>query len=378
MKCAVEIAASGTDWLVGLQRRLPFATPDLAGTGGRTQTCPEDFEVEEIPAYEPSGAGDHLYAWIEKRGVDARSLLCHLARTLEIPEGDIGYAGLKDTLAVTRQLVSVPARCEAALGRVDRDGIRVLSARRHGHKLRAGHLTGNRFRIVMRETLPGALERAQAIAARLADEGMPNFYGPQRFGRDGATLRQGLATLRGEARPRRGMLLRLSLSAVQSALFNAYLADRLERGALGRVDRGDVLLVADCGGPFVVADPDLERERLARREVVLSGPMFGPKMRMPSGEPAARERALLMRAGLSLAQIQAFGKLLPGTRRPLLVWPEALHVAATEVGLELRFVLPAGSYATVLLRELVKEGPALDLGREEDREQVEGEGSSPS
>src|SRR6478735_5659507 len=129
----------------------PLLTADIPGIGGRIKVEPEDFEVEEVPAYAASGAGDFLYLWIEKRDMGAKFFQGHLARRLNIPEGEIGTAGLKDRRAVTRQWVSVPLRAEAHLASIDGDGVKLLDVQRHVNKLRAGHLRGNRFRILIRD-----------------------------------------------------------------------------------------------------------------------------------------------------------------------------------------------------------------------------------
>src|SRR5438067_963407 len=134
----------------------PLLTSDLPGIGGRIKTIPEDFEVEEIPAYEPCGSGDSLYLWVEKCGLGADYFSRQVARRLEIAPGDVGMAGLKDRHAVTRQWISVPAAAEGRLDRLDGDGIRVLRVSRHGNKLKAGHLHGNRFRILIRDVDPAA------------------------------------------------------------------------------------------------------------------------------------------------------------------------------------------------------------------------------
>src|SRR5437867_941861 len=141
---------------------VPFLTSDLPGVGGRIKEQIEDFEVEEIPAYEPSGQGDHLYLWIEKRDVGAEFLVRELAKRLGIRAGEIGAAGLKDRRAVTRQWVCVPAAVEDRLTQVDGGGIRVLNVTRHTNKLRPGHLRGNRFRVLIR----GASSDAAPILAR--------------------------------------------------------------------------------------------------------------------------------------------------------------------------------------------------------------------
>jgi tRNA pseudouridine13 synthase len=333
----------------------PLLTADLPGTGGQIKVQPEDFEVEEIPAYQPCGQGDFLYLWVEKRDMGAEYFLRQVARRLGLAPGEVGSAGLKDRHAVTRQMISVPGRVEDRLGDLEGDGIRLLSVSRHGNKLRAGHLHGNRFRILVRDTGPDALARAGAILDVLRREGLPNFYGPQRFGRGGETVTLGLGLLRGTGpHVRNPFLRRLALSAVQSVLFNHYLARRLRDGLLRRVLPGDVMARWPFGGMFVVEDLPREQLRLEARETVPAGPIFGRKMFRAAGEAARREEETLRVAGLPADAFRAFGKLLPGTRRHNLVYVEDLAAAAEPGGLQLTFTLPAGSYATVLLHEITK------------------------
>src|SRR5581483_10492101 len=165
----------------------PLLTQGLPGLGGRLKVELEDFEVEEIPAYEPSGSGEFLYLWVEKRDMGAEYFTRQVARRLEIGPGEVGMAGLKDRRAVTRQWVSVPAGAEPHLARLDGDGMRLLQVSRHGNKLRVGHLRGNRFRILLRDASADDAALA-AVVQRLREHGLPNYYGAQRFGKDGETL----------------------------------------------------------------------------------------------------------------------------------------------------------------------------------------------
>jgi tRNA pseudouridine13 synthase len=351
----------------------PLLTADLPGIGGRIKTEPEDFEVEEVPAYQPSGSGDYLYLWVEKRDMGAEYFARQVAQRLGIPAGEVGTAGLKDRHAVTRQLVSVPARAEENLGRLEGEGIRVLSVSRHGNKLKPGHLHGNRFRILLRQADARAADRLGPFLDRLRRDGLPNFYGPQRFGREGETVRLGLALLRGEPPPipasgrrpnlRSPFLRKLALSAAQSALFNHYLGRRLADGLLRRVLAGDVMAKWPFGGLFVAEDVGREQARFDARETVHAGPMFGRKTFAAAGEAAARETAALQDAGIPPDAFRQFGKLVQGTRRHNLVYVDDLAAAVEPEGVRLTFTLPAGSYATVLLRELTK-SPDVEAGEE--------------
>jgi len=332
----------------------PFLTADLPGIGGRIKVEPEDFEVEEIPAYPPSGEGEFLYLWIEKRDMGAQFFTGHVGRRLDIPNSEIGTAGLKDRRAVTRQWVSVPLRAELNLPKLDGDGVKLLDVQRHSNKLRPGHLHGNRFRILIRDASDTPLS---PLLERLRQHGLPNFYGAQRFGRDGDTLQIGLDMLLKTpgARPvRNPFLKKLSLSAVQSALFNAYLAKRMADGLDAKVLPGDVMGKLPFGGIFTAEDVAAEQARFDRREIVTQGPIFGTKMFPAKDEAAAREAALLEGFGFSRATFAGFGKLVLGTRRHNRIYLDDLvHEPATE-GVRLSFTLPAGSYATVLLREIMK------------------------
>lgn len=339
---------------------LPCLTADLPGVGGTLKQEPTDFIVEEIPAYLPDGAGDFLYLWVEKTGLSAEQLTSHIARDLRIAHQDLGMAGMKDRHAVTRQFVSVPAKCESRIPEIRHPGIRILDVKRHKNKLRTGHLRGNRFIIRLRDVHPEALPRARAIGDRITRLGFPNYFGDQRFGRDSETLELGFELLRGTKTPgsiphaRRQFLLRLGLSAVQAALFNQALASRMEEGTLHRVLPGDVMQVVASHGVFLVDDVAREQPRLDVGEIAIAGPMFGPKMLASAGETALREAALLAGVQLDMAAFSRYSNLTSGTRRAYCVLPGNLELDAVEDGLQLAFTLPSGSYATVLLREFQK------------------------
>lgn len=333
----------------------PLLTAELPGIAGRIKQEPADFEVHELPAYTPSGEGEFLYLWIEKQDMGAEYFVRQLARRLEITPAEVGTAGMKDRRAVTRQMVSVPAHVAGRLKNLSGEGLRLLGSDRHGNKLRPGHLLGNRFRILVRDVQPDAITKAAAILDRLRREGVPNFYGPQRFGRRGETVELGLNLLRGgQPRPRSRFLRKLALSAAQSSLFNHYLAHRLADGFLRTVLKGDVMARWPAGGLFVAEDAAAEQVRLESREIVPAGPMFGRKLFPAGDDAAAREQAVLEAAGITTDAFRGYGKLLPGTRRRNLVYVDDLAAAHEPSGLRLTFTLPAGSYATIVLREIMK------------------------
>jgi tRNA pseudouridine13 synthase len=340
---------------------LPFQYPELPGLGGRCKTVPEDFVVEEVPAYLPCGEGPFLFLWLEKRDMSAEYLARVVARKLGIALEEIGMAGLKDRHAVTRQWISVPVAAAEAVPTLEEEGIRVLEARRHGNKLKTGHLRGNRFTVRIRDVLPEAAGRLEQLLECLRRGGLANFYGPQRFGRQAETLRIGLRLMGREVGGWRGkpsrFLRKLALSAVQSAVYNCYLVRRMAEGLLHRVLAGDVLALRHRGGLFRCEDPATDQERLDRREIVVTGPIFGKKMMVPTGPAGQREAELLAELGFAADSFAAAGKLLEGARRHNVVWLDDLTGRCDGGDVVLQFTLPAGSYATVLLRELMKQEP---------------------
>lgn len=340
--------------MTGTETDLPYLI-DSPGIGGCLKSTIDDFEVEEIPAYEPCGEGEHLFLWIEKRDLGTPELIKHVARTLQIPAGEIGSAGRKDRQAITRQYLSVPARACPDITVLDNHHARVLKAVRHRNKLKTGHLKGNRFRIVVRDTVPDAARLAAAICEQIQQRGVPNYFGDQRFGISNETDLDGFRLLRGEPTRRLGPdALRFALSAVQSRLFNAWLAARIRAGQLANVELGDVMQVQASGGCFTVDDVAAEQARYAARETVLTGPMFGPKMIAPQGEPALREAQILTEFELAPEAFEKFSKLTSGTRRAAVLYPQSLSVVSITNGLAFEFALPAGAYATVVLSEFMR------------------------
>jgi tRNA pseudouridine13 synthase len=329
-------------------------TSALPGTGGIIRVTPEDFDVEEIPAYSPSGEGEHLFLWIEKLGIDTPEAAFRVAAALSLHLGDVSWAGLKDRIARARQWMSVPARAEAALGNlVPTPELRLLAHARHGNKLRVGHLDGNRFRIRVRDA--ERPEAAAAVMERLASEGLPNAFGEQRFGR-GDTAFRGLTLVRGNRLPQRPSAFerKLYVSAYQAQLFNRLLEARLRERTLRRALDGDLMRKTDSGGLFVCREPEIDQGRLDRGEIVPTGPIFGWKMQRPAGQVEAAEMAVLHAEELTLDSFRRLGGIAEGTRRPYLVQVADAHWLVEGSSVELSFTLPAGSYATVLLDEVMK------------------------
>ncbi len=351
--------------MLDLVSELPLLTTDLPGTGGRLRASPEDFRVIELPAYEASGDGDHVMALVEKRDLTTPEAVRRMAAALGVQASDVGIAGMKDRHAVTRQQLSFPPPVtpEAVLA-LEVEGLRVLSAARHPHKLRTGHLRGNEFTIVIRDPdVPAdeAAARAQAVLDALATPpGSPNWFGEQRFGKGGETAAMGRALIRGErppGRPPRGRQRRLFISAYQSLLFNEYLRRRIAAGGYRTVLAGDILRKTESGGVFPCTEPEVDQARLEAGEVAPTGPMFGHQMRAPApgSAAAALEQEVLAAEEIEVSDFARARKLATGTRRAIAVplsRPSAR--ALPENAVEVAFSLPSGGYATAVLSELVK------------------------
>ncbi len=339
---------------------VPLLCGDLPGAGGLTRVSEEDFFVEELPLYEPSGVGEHLYLTIEKRGRTTQDVAREVASALGLRERDAGTAGLKDKRGVTVQRMSfatkVPA--EDAL-KLAGPGWRVVSAARHGNKLRPGHLRGNRFRIVVRGVGKDGLSRAAAICDRLQAQGAANLFGPQRFGKYGDNAELGRRILLRDPSAQKAVrdrfLRRMALSALQSELFNRCLAARLDDGLFARAIEGDVLKKRASGGLFVCEDPSADTPRVVSFEVDPAGPLPGHSIFAARCEALRREQAVIAQAGVDPASFAAGGGEMEGARRPYRIPVDELRVEALgEDALALGFALAKGSYAISVLREVTR------------------------
>jgi tRNA pseudouridine13 synthase len=332
------------------QAPLPWAygAPPLQA---RLRSTPEDFQVEEILGYDADGAGEHALLWVEKRGANTDWVARELAKFAGVPQVAVGYAGMKDRHAVTRQTFSVQLA-----GKPDPDWsafphaeAKVLAATRHSRKLKRGALRGNRFVLVLRD-VHGDRAAAEQVLAQIAARGVPNYYGEQRFGREGGNVAQARAMFGGRRvdRDKRSFLL----SAARSQIFNSVLAARVERGAWDSPLEGEIWSLAGSRSWFG-PEPFTEAlaGRLARADIHPSGPLWGQVEPPSQGEAGALEREIAatngeLAAGLAAARMEQ-------ERRPLRLLPRDLRWRWLDGdALELSFELPAGAYATVVVREL--------------------------
>lgn len=410
-----------------------YLTPQTQPLGGTLKERPEDFLVDEIPLYQPAGEGEHIYLLVEKRELTTAHVVQTLARHFGVKRRDIGVAGMKDKQAITRQVISIhtPGKTFEDFPMLEDGKITVLWADMHTNKLRTGHLRGNRFSIKVRGVDMTGVRIAKDVLDQLERSGVPNYAGPQRFGnrQDNHILGRLMLTRRFDAlidwllgpdevmselnpdaralyhegdhqraleaypfacRTERCALValrsgatmqevfiaidknlrRIWMSAFQSAIFNRFLAQRLEDGTFDRLVEGDVAYKHANGALFTVdqavrEDSDTPR-RLHDFEISPSGPIWGAQMMQATGDPGELEQGLLRQTGVdedALARARELtGSDMPGERRALrvpLIDPE-VEGGMDEHGQYVRcaFELPKGAFATVVMREIIKSGAA--------------------
>jgi tRNA pseudouridine13 synthase len=385
--CAIEV--NSQHFLYNPRPMLPYLTPEFPGVGGVIKQRAEDFFVQEIPLYEPNGEGEHVYCEIQKIGVTTFQAIHRLASVLNVSPRDIGYAGMKDAHAITRQIFSIQGTTPEAVMAAKFPDMTVQWAARHGNKLRLGHLLGNRFAIKIREVNPTDVVKLQPVIETIQRRGMPNFFGEQRFGRrnnndvlgaalirgdneavlklllggpneeldDGRTMearrafdrrdnvealrlfprtsgmeRRVLARLMKTHRPAAAIhaiddkLRRLWVSALQSRVFNDVLSQRI--GTIDKLMDGDLAYKHDNGACFRVESAATEQARCEAFEISPTGPLVGYRMTLPEGEPLAMEQRALATIELKAEDFRQSGKLrTKGARRSMRVKPVDINIA---------------------------------------------------
>ena len=413
--------------LVDEFRALPgrYLTEGWVGIGGALKARNEDFVVEEMPAYEPSGSGEHVYLWIEKNGRPTLEVVQAVAKHFRVKARAVGYAGMKDKHAITRQYLSVHSFDDSPIETLAIPGVKVLRASRHRNRLRIGHLKGNRFTIRIREVDASAAGQALLILQYFEEHGGPNYFGEQRFGYRGLNHQIGRAYLlqdwkltcdyllgrpvdesdgnygarvayeEGDYRKSAGLWsgtlacerkviwnlargddyekaflsanrshLRFFVTAFQSAIFNGLLDARIASGEFGKWIEGDVACKHVNGAMFKIGQAELDDGdilvRGKRLEISPSGPLWGFRMMEADGEVRKREREGLARTGIEMSCFDTPPHDVAGARRPfrIPVGEGCVESGEDEFGsfIEVSFTLPRGSFATAILREIMKTG----------------------
>ena len=366
--------------------RLFDSDQSLVGVGGRVSLQAEDFMVHEIPKYFPSGEGEHCMVHILKSNRTTDEAVKAIAEGTGVLDKDIAYAGRKDKYALTTQWLSVP--CPVEQLKSSDDQVMLLSAYPHRQKMRLGHNLGNLFSILISD-IPQ--ESSISLEIERIKKGLPNYFAEQRFGRawyekrptegyqppqahDGIILQDPENRARDNVdrafmflerfvdtkrRPnsKQKRDVKLALSALQSALFNLWIGERIQDDLINQVIEGDVCRKQE-GGTFYSTDPELDTQRLLAGEIMVLGPMLGPKLFPAQGRAKAREEALYQKWGLNESMRSALGKFWRGDRRPLLLKPRALNHTLEkgvedQVNLRVSFILPSGSFATAIMAALI-------------------------
>lgn len=330
---------------------LPYAygAPPVCGV---IRSAPEDFQVDEELGFVPSGEGEHVLVQIRKRGMNTPDVARLLARHAKVAAREVSYGGLKDKHAVTSQWFSItlPGKVEVDWMSLNDERLTVLAAQRHQRKLRRGALLGNRFRIVVRH-LHGDIQAIPERVRCVKAEGVPNYFGEQRFGRDNVErARRMLAgTLRVKDRFEQGIYL----SALRSQLFNAVLARRVSDDTWWRVLPGEAIILNGSRSFFVAdtIDETLTR-RLQEQDIHPSGPLCGSGELGCRGEALRLEEETLLPYASDGVALARHG--LNMERRALRLISNDLHVVSDGNDLSCEFRLPAGAYATVVLREIIR------------------------
>ena len=315
---------------------------------------PEDFQVNEIPLLEPDGSGEHAWLLIRKRLENTAQVAQLLAKFSGVPPRDVSYAGMKDRQAVTEQWFSVqlPGKDDPDWMALNSETITVISFARHSRKLRRGALKGNAFRLVLRE-LEGEPAVLDERLARTSKEGVPNYFGAQRFGRDGSNLHAALQLFKNPRRRMTRTKRGLALSSARSFLFNQVLSQRIKAGNWNQAIAGDALQLQGSHSFFIAEslDPELTG-RVEQQDVHPTGPLYGRGESGVQADCLQLETAILAGYPEWLEGLETLG--LKQARRALRVPVEGLEWNWTGSDeLELKFSLPAGAYATSVLRELV-------------------------
>ncbi len=334
---------------------------------------PRDFVVEEVPLYEFCGEGEHLVLFVRKKGISTLELVSMIARYLGIKNKEIGYAGLKDKHAMTKQYISLHKTHEAKMDAFEHEDVKILSKTYHNNKIRVGHLSGNKFYIKLKKVNPTSALKIDEALKNIAAYGMPNYFGYQRFGTDGNNHIDGQKIARGEKRERNPKVRELLISAYQSHLFNLWLSRRLEINSLVEkfaphelenllnIPKEEIakmkaqkhpfkLLIGDImehyphGRLFEFCGEEHDLSRFLERDVSVTGLLCGKKVKHAMG--LAREIE------------KDFDDTIDedGGRRYAWVFPKDIdgRYKDEEAQYELNFYLPKGCYATVLIEEIAK------------------------
>ena len=309
-----------------------------------------DFIVRENLGYEMSGEGEFVALRVRK--TDANSLFVgeKLAQFAGVSARDMGYAGLKDRKAVTEQwfCLQMPGKPTPDFNQFQLEGVEIVEVTRHNRKIRTGSLDGNHFEILLRDV--AVSEELQARLEKVRQQGFPNYFTEQRFGRDGHNLTQALRWAAGEIQVKDRKKRSFYLSAARSEVFNLVVSERINQGVAQQVLANDILQLNGSHSWFIADETEdlaVLQNRLQSGDLLLTAPLIGETTQL-----ACELENQIVRRHQDIIALMKQERLKPA-RRPLLMQAQQFSWQFEEAGLRLKFYLPAGSYATALLRELV-------------------------
>ena len=341
--------------------RLAYAVGEAPSIGAQLKTAPEDFIVEEVLGFSPSGEGEHLYIHVKAIDYNTEFLLSHIAKGLGVSKKSVVYSGLKDRYAVATQWFSVhlPGNADVDLSPIENENVTILEAARNLKKLRRGAHKGNRFTIRLKNMTCDA-EQKDALNARIAliqKEGFPNYFGPQRFGRNENNIASAMRSVDSGRSPKKRFQRSITFSTLRSLLFNISLSERIGKGTWKDALEGDVFALSGTESFFVPNNADDEEKvnvstRLASGDIAVAGVLYGDGELPQTG--VAAEKLLATFAPYSSIMEFLVSQRVAMSVRPYSVLPKDLSYEweSSDV-LKLSFFLPKGVFATSLLRELV-------------------------
>ncbi|GAA0854295.1 tRNA pseudouridine(13) synthase TruD [Aliiglaciecola litoralis] len=330
-----------------------FAKPTATGV---LKAQPEDFIVREELGYEPSGEGEHIYLWVQKVGLNTAFVAEKIAQFCQLPLRAVTYAGRKDKHALTQQWfgVHVPGKQQFDWHELQLEGLQILDVKRHNKKLRVGNLKGNRFEITLRDI--DSTEELEQRLMQVASQGVPNYFGPQRFGEtryhaNGGNLALAQKMLANEPiknRNKRSM----AISALRSWLFNEFVSERIAQNRWQQVCTGDVMILTGSNSFFIADDDHVAIEdRLHKNDISLSAPMWGKGNLDSQGAAQEFEQQCALSRAAVCDLLSSLG--LKQERRAIRIVPENLHWQIQSNRLEVAFSLPSGCFATSVIREVI-------------------------
>jgi tRNA pseudouridine13 synthase len=335
----------------------PAAHGPACGTAVLKATA-EDFQVNEVLDIPLEGEGEHLWLWVEKRGLNTEEAARRLARAAGVPLRAISYAGLKDRQALTRQWFSLhlPGKTDPELGPAENDSLKILKCVRHRRKLQRGAHAANGFTLRLTELKADKNELEQRLR-KIASQGVPNYFGLQRFGHNGGNLEEACHYAQQGALPEQRNRRSRILSAARSYIFNQVLAQRVASERWNVAQVGDLLAFTDSRSFFPAGEAECTDPRLAVLDLHPTGPLWGEGDSPASGTVQQEEQGVATGAAELPAWLASAG--LRHERRILRLPINGLswHYPEPDI-LQLDFILPAGCFATVVVRELVTLGSA--------------------